>query len=122
MANQSMVEAIKFFHEHNGVSWNPATETEEQGRVRCAREAANLEAMFDAWGFTFSWDIDEDGSVLEPDDNIRHNGDRTFWICSIFAWGENVGCLCGIDLGHNDPRSDPYARVVQVELAREHMK
>ena len=40
-----MMNAQQFFYDHAGFSYNPATETRDQGKIRSASDLARAEAM-----------------------------------------------------------------------------
>jgi hypothetical protein len=42
------MNATRFFYAHAGWAYNPATETKQQGRWRCARELAHACRVIDA--------------------------------------------------------------------------
>ena len=48
-----------FFYEHAGYSYNPQTETAEQGRIRCAISLALAEEQARNLGYEFEWEYDE---------------------------------------------------------------
>lgn len=58
---QQLKQAAAFFFEHAGYSYDPARETADQGRKRCAIELARAERDARAQGIWFSWDRDEEG-------------------------------------------------------------
>ncbi|MHB1310625.1 MAG: hypothetical protein ACYC3L_01320 [Gemmatimonadaceae bacterium] len=116
-------DAVSFFYEHAGFSYESAKETESEGRHRCAQALA----MAEEWGIdndvTFEWAEDE------------WEGDTQLWYCQAWREGRSVASLGGIDLGDEQPywygvglngaprvRSRPtYCRVVEAELAAEVM-
>lgn len=112
--------AYKFFLAHAGVSYNPATETEEQGRRRCARELAKAEAHARKVGWCYRW-IPCDTTSKEFTD------ERPFyplWRCVMTTRsGDYITSLCGVDFGRGKgPDGADYARVVEAELALEESK
>jgi hypothetical protein len=108
-----------FFYEHAGYSYDPANETQEQGRRRNAEELAR--ASFEGFARHWSafWEIDPDITSRDWD---TESPERATWCCEIFDEDdEPIGSLGGVDLGPDgDPTGDPYARVVEAELAAEH--
>jgi hypothetical protein len=118
--------ARAFFYDHAGASWNPETETEEQGRLRGARELAAAERTASALGWSFEWSIDPDIDSSEwlddNEDGGRNRDPWHTWKCAMYADGEFVTSLHGIDFGRDGhPNSDPYRRIIEAELALEHV-
>ena len=107
----------KFFYDNAGYSWNPVTETQDEGRTRCARELADAEARGRDAGLSFDWSIDQDGDSRDYAKGARY----ALWQCvCLNAEGEAVAYLGGVDFGRNgSPHSDNYRRVVEAELAQE---
>lgn len=113
---------VKFFYDHAGSSYNPKTETEEQGRIRGAQALAKAEAFAAEQGFIFSWSQDEDGCIgcdCGSEDCACASGEpHDCRVCVMYdASGEDVlaslGSIC-------EP-SKEYCRVVEAELALEAM-
>lgn len=106
-----------FFYKHAGFSWNPATETQEDGRRRCAREMADAEAKGRESGLSFDWSIDHDADSRDYAKGPRYE----LWQCVCYdAEGKAVAYLGGIDFGRNgSPHCDNYRRVIEAELAQE---
>ena len=59
-----MTPAEQFFFDNAGYSYNPETETPEQGRTRCAQRLAEAEEEADRRGWWVEWvdDGEEDGA------------------------------------------------------------
>lgn len=108
--------AAQFFFDHAGSSYNPATETPEQGRTRCAIQLAEAEALYlrahQVSDVTCEWvtDPDADLSWMRPKDrkNACVEG------CGIKNNEEYLASLWGIT-----DADDDYKRVVRAELALE---
>jgi hypothetical protein len=105
-------KAIAFFIENAAYGYDPKTETAAQGRERGARLLAAAESLASARGWTFEWaddsqpcDCDCDCAETWPEVCIARSGS-----------GARVGCLGGICGATRE-----YKRVVQAELALEHM-
>lgn len=107
----------KFFYENAGYSYNPATETQDEGRTRCARELADAEARGRDAGLSFDWSVDQDSDSRDHAKGARYE----LWQCVCYdAEGKAVAYLGAVDFGRNgSPHSDNYRRVVEAELAQE---
>jgi hypothetical protein len=109
----------QFFFDHAGYSYDPKTETPEQGRERCERCAARLadaEMEGRRKGLSFQWSIDDIDSTSFTDEKPSW---RLYQCVCTDRDGEVLASLGGIDLGRNGDYSDPYCRVVEAELAME---
>jgi hypothetical protein len=114
----TLLTPVRFFFRYAGWSYDPAKETKQAGRWRCARALADAEAYAKDHGFSFQWEIDEtcDSSEWE------HEGEPyAVWSClARDAEGNVIGSLGGIDFGRDgEPWGDTYRRVVEAELASE---
>lgn len=112
-------EAVAFFHEHAGWSYDPKRETPEQGRLKCATSLAKAEEWLArkllAGKAVVEWHDDPDGALSA--------GDSTGpWFSCMVRVGKRVEWLGGVDFAPGEgPGSSPYARVVVAELALELM-
>ncbi len=111
-------KAIQFYYDNAGYSYNPKTETKEQGRIRCAKTLADAAVWATDEGIEFLWDMDIDMDSSEWTD------EQPPWAtynCTALNWkGEAVAHICGCDFGRDgNPHTDSYARVIQAELAAE---
>jgi len=111
--------AVAFFVANAGYSYDPKTETEEQGKRRGARKLATAERR--AWkeGCRFSWSVDPD---IDSSDFSDERPPWSLYQCAMFAPdGRCVASLHGIDFGRDGFPSDgnTYRRVVEAELALE---
>jgi hypothetical protein len=61
------MNAKAFFYKHAGYGYNPATETPEEGRLRCATELAEAESVAKARGWQVVWSDD----FSDADDDYR---------------------------------------------------
>jgi hypothetical protein len=129
----SLSETERFFFEHAGASYHPATETLEQGKVRGARQLAMAEDYAEVHGWHFTLDIDSDGPMPDDVDSVG-SVERGEAVClSLVLYGPDpdaadtrvpfrgrvvLGSLHNI-IVPND--SDPYLRVVAAELALDAM-
>ena len=96
-----MTPAEQFFFDNAGYSYDPKTETPEQGRAKCAQRLAEAEAEADRRGWWVEWtdDGEEDGAQR--------------WCALLRDSGSAVlGSLGGLDVC-----AGPYTRVVAAELA-----
>lgn len=108
--------AVRFFFKHAGWSYDHKTETSIGGRWRCARLLAAAEKEAQARGWTYIW-VDDSASRetlscdcgCEPPDEMLGCVLRT-------AHDKHAASLWGI----GDPTPE-YRRVVEAELAAEHL-
>ena len=107
-----------FFLKWAGYSYDPAKETKQQGRARCAKSLAAAESAARDAGLHFEWSIDRDTDSSDFDDSRKP---WALWQCVMLnADGQSVGALGGIDFGRDGtPWGDPYREVVEAELAQE---
>ncbi len=120
--------AVRFFFIHAGCSWNPKTETRQQGRWACARILSAAEASAKAAGIWFDWRV----SDRDSSDFSDEKPSWALWDCVGYAPLESGGAvpvesLSGCDFGRDrDPWTDiaaqAYARVVEAEIAAEILK
>lgn len=112
-------EAVAFFYANAGYSYNPKTETQEQGKLRCAKSLAKAERNAASAGITFEWEFDQEGCSgcdCKSDECKCSTGEEHETLCCSARDSEGKVCasLCGIC----EP-SREYRRVVQAELASE---
>jgi hypothetical protein len=110
-------KAVEFFYQH--APWSHGIdESPEVGRRRCAQELAAAEAAATDAGYEFRWEIDPDYTSAEWSDDPDP---WQTWICHMInPDGNHAGSIGGVDFGRDgDPWHDPYARVVEAELAAE---
>lgn len=107
-----------FFLKHSGYSYDPKTETRMQGRIRCAQMLAKAEQTAKDNGVRFAWSVDSDVDSSDFSDEMPA---WQLWECLAYDEDGNVvASLCGIDFGRDgQPYGQPYARVVEAELALE---
>lgn len=109
-------EAVSFFYEHDGFSYNPETETEEEGHRRCAQESARDELLAKRAGITFEWE--DDWSIGDHErefgEAYADGGPSSCEQCTAFYKGEIVASL-----GCVDDATPEYRRVVEGQLASE---
>lgn len=109
----------QFFYDNAGFSYDPKTQTPEQGKLECAKALADAETLATAHGYSFEWFIDPDITSADFQDD-----DYSLWCCQMHNDdGDVVGSLSGIDFGPDgEPWGNDYRRVVEAELALEHME
>jgi hypothetical protein len=110
--------AAAFMFEHAGWSYNPATETPDEGRMRGAHHLAIAEAWAEARGLYVTWQ--DDWSVGSHRDYYGPD--------SAYSDGEPESCELAIlyddagrilaSLGCIDGATPEYRRVVEAELAQ----
>lgn len=118
-----LTTAEQFFYDHAGYSFDPRTETEEQGRVRCAQALAAAEQRYlDAHrdnGVCVVWENDPDAARFW--EKARRDGSADighFDQCEIACILDASG-LCLASLGGVLDADDDYRRVIRAELALE---
>lgn len=110
----------QFFYEHAGWSYDPKTETKEQGRRRGARLLAKVERWASQTGVSYEWD--QDGLTNRDFQEITNeNPEYYLWrVLARDADGAVIGSLCGVDFGKDgQPWGNPYRRVVEAEISLE---
>ena len=108
--------AVEFFVQHAGFSYNPATETPEQGKLRCARALVSAERWAAVNDLTVEWadDWDGDNSYTEQ---AEFDG-YTVTTCEMARLVDTDGNVLA-SLGCIDDATDDYRRVIEAELAEE---
>ena len=93
-----METLIQFFYDHVGWSFDPETETSEQGRRKCAELLARAASRALNDDLSFEWSIDPyiNSSDFSDDDPW------SLWICRMYDNdGKIIDSLCGIDFGRD---------------------
>lgn len=117
MANGPTTEALRFHWEHGGYNYDPATETPDQGRARCALAAAGAEAWAKEQGIEFRWEDDwtvTDHAHEYCADAYPNGNPETCECCAAYLGDDVLACLACID-----DATDEYRRVIEAELAME---
>ena len=115
----------QFFYIHAGYSYDPATETPEQGKARDAKQLAKAERRARHAGASFKWMIDSGASsadwIADNEDGGKNREPWEVWCCVMYdEQGTIIASLHGIDFGRDkQPWGNPYRRVVEAELAFE---
>ena len=111
----------QFFYKHAAYSYDPKTETEEHGRVRCARAMARAEQYASDMDWGFCWEYDADGCIgcdCENEDCACSSGaNHETFVCVVRDLDGKVLASCGSICS---PSND-YTRVMEAELALEAM-
>lgn len=102
----SRARAFLFFYEHAGYNYQPAAETETQGRARCAADLAIAEDWAADEDCREEWVPDEDGGYHDEEPA------EEYWGCVVTHPDGESESLWGI----GDP-SREYRRVVGAEMA-----
>jgi hypothetical protein len=116
------MSAEDFFYEHAGYSYDPATQTQEEGRRASARALARAEQYATDHGWWVTWEADPD----QWDGDMPYDG--PLWVALLMAepdgpepyharGPETLATMGSIAIDSTDPRSEPYGRVVAAELA-----
>lgn len=104
----------QFFYDQAGYSYDPKTETQEQGRIKCAKRLAQVESFAKSKGIRYYWRRDQE---IDSRDFSDEKPFYPLYECSAELNGESIGGLCGIDFGRgNKPTGQPYKRVVEAEI------
>jgi len=111
--------AVAFFKKNAGYSYDPKTETPEQGRNRCALSLARAERWADKTEVEFHWRTDD----ISNRDFTEDGPEYFLWVCvANNRSGEVIGSLGGVDFGENgQPDGKGYSRVIAAEIALEAM-
>lgn len=141
MTTTTTTDAVAFFYDHAGYSYDPVRETAEEGRQRCARDLAAAESAYRADPDMFVvWEVDDIDSDFFGAGESAEDEPHALYQCllcrdtegkpdvirgydptdGIFERpGKIVGSLGGIDLGEYPNPDDPYKRVIVAEMYAE---
>lgn len=113
---KALNQAVAFFLENAGYSYDPKTETPLQGHKRGAKVLAKAEREAHQRGFFYRWSVDTSTDSSEFDDAPEP---WALWQCAMYNEdGRIVNSLHAIDFGRGgEPWGDNYRRVVEAELA-----
>lgn len=105
-----------FFYDHAGYCYDSKRETEEQGRIRCAKQLAEAESIAARLNYEYEWDWDEcpDLSWMDEEERAKEHEVLCCRIVDPSNRKYSIASLCGI----TDPDSN-YRRVIEAELASE---
>lgn len=111
--------AEEFFYGNAGYSYDPKTQTEEEGRRETAKAMADAEQW--AWdnNYTFSWSEEEEDwdTFLEESEVDPHDVLEILALQMRNKDGTTVQSLGGVMFGHNAEANTRYGRVFEAELA-----
>jgi hypothetical protein len=103
-------DALGFFYEHAGWSYDPATETSDEGRWRGAEVLARAEREARARGWSVEWEYDPDPDPVTDYPQYR--------VALVNDEREILASIGSVDLGPDGgPDAHPYVRVLGAELA-----
>lgn len=110
-----MNKSEQFFFDNASFSYDPKTETQEQGRERCAKLLARAEQFALENDFSYEWMQDEITSEDHSDDEPFY----PLWVCVMRdSEGNIIDSLSAIDFGEGgEPWGNNYRRIVEAELA-----
>lgn len=114
-------QAYLFFLRNAGYSYDPKTQTKQQGRAATARKLAKVERDARALGYSFEWDEDPEGCI-----GCECGSEDC--ACCTGAAHETESCLMRDtsgkvvqSLGSVCQATREYRRVVEAELALEEL-
>jgi hypothetical protein len=107
--------AIRFFYSNAGYSYDPKTETRNQGRWRCARSLAKAEQEAKQRGFEFQWQ--DDWTIADHVKEFDTYTEQPSTCETCLCLDEQGNVLAS--LGCIDDASNAYRRVIEAELASE---
>jgi len=113
--------AVLFFYKNAGYSYNPVTETPEEGMLRCARALAEAEDWAQASGVDFDEvesELPWDGDDPLPEGCILSDFMARVWGPPCPHCGERKRHVASLSVCAYTP-GDGYPRVVRAELAVE---
>lgn len=125
MTTETLNKQEQFFYDNGSFSYQPATQTPEQGHIESAKALANAESLAIERGWSFAWEYDEDGCIGCECGSIE---------CSCFTREDHEVLCCllygeyEIDEGARWPMaslgsicepSNENRRVIEAELALE---
>lgn len=112
-----LTDQEQFFYDNAGYSYDPKTQTWEEGRIECAKHLAAVENHVKQSRIRFEWRVDQLCDSSEFSDEKPY---YSLYECTALKNGKGIGSLGGIDFGRgNTYRSQPYKRVVEAEIACE---
>lgn len=110
-------EPARFFYDNACYSYDPKTQSPEEGRAQCALLLAIAEREASDAGCSFQWNHDDTTSAEFSDEEPAY----LLYVCTMYDGNAvAVGCVGGVDFGPDGtPYSNEYRRVMEAELAQE---
>lgn len=111
---QALSSAIEFFYEHAGYSYDPKTQTEEEGHRETATYLARAEKWAKDHDVSFTWEDDWGVDHQKEFDCYEDGGPDTCEMCAALQDGKvitAIGCV--------DDATPEYRRVIEAQLAAE---
>lgn len=106
----------QFFFDNAGYSYDPKTETQDQGRERFAKQYAAAEAWARDNGYSFNWEIDP--GIDSSDFSNERPAWQLYQVTMFNSDGEVVDSMGGVDFGRDGtPWGDNYRRVCEAEMS-----
>lgn len=111
-----MDDAVKFFYDNAGWSYDSARETSDRGRIRCAEDLARAEQRRKSEGAWVAWERDD----IPFEDDV-HGPDEYGYVATLWQYdAESDAPACLASVGAVDAEAgDDYRRVIEAELASE---
>lgn len=112
----NLTKAQQFFYDNAGYSYDPATETQEEGHIKCAIALAKAEEQAAEEGFSFRWELDP---YIDSSDFNDDGPPYALWECIAYnPQGIVIVVLGAVDFGKEvAPWESPYRRVIEAELS-----
>lgn len=112
--SKTLTKSETFFYDNAGFSYDPRTETEDQGKIRCAKSLAEAEQDAELVGIEFEWNYDDNADYSWMDEEEKQKDHCVEYCLAKNPLTKETTALCGIfDADAN------YRRVVEAELASE---
>jgi hypothetical protein len=115
----TLTKQEQFFYDHAGFSFDPTKETQEQGKLRCARQMAKAETWAVQNGYMFETMPDPDADESFMDDEPQEYQDEwrgKAFVTIMYGPGGDIKQSLGGSYGDH-----LYKHVVRAELAWEEM-
>lgn len=113
----SLTALEKFYYENAGYSYDPATQTPDEGRMETARNMASALCLTLGDGGVFRWEDDWAVDHGREFDCYVDGGPETCEWAGLYIDGKLVASL-----GCVDDADDGYRRVIEGELALEYVQ
>lgn len=116
------MSAIDFFYANAGYSYDPKTQTAEEGRLECAKALAAAERERVERGYRVAWEDEPDPYMSFGDGEAEayEAGEIIVLQGTLFDEdGEVLASIGGVSVPSETGTNDRYLRVVEAELALE---